>query len=179
MIDDKIVNLLEQFSNVNKLHYNNVPLPYRPFGEVRGVIGDYDLKVFFYQSVSDLEISYDTIFSVSGYSFLPKGFCLERGIDPYCESKSFNDRFLIMSYDVETVRQYLDDKKKIIFEDTFSKIDKLENSLFKLRCLLRLSDDEIILSIGRVFTDLSEFTKVYKSVCDILTSLINRLDNGK
>lgn len=176
MIDDKIIGLFEQFSHANNLKYYNVSLPYRPFGEVIGVIGKYVLKVYIYQSESRISRSYDTVFTAREYSFLPKGFCIERKVDPYGESKTFYDRVIIRSYDTEIVHKFLDDEKELILKDTFKKIEKIENSLFKVRCLFRVSDEEIILSVGRVFTVLVDFNKVYTSVNDIFTSLIAQLD---
>ena len=175
MIDDEIIIVLQKFSKDNSLVYNQSPMPYRPCGEILGIIKDYVFKVYIYQSESSISSRLSTVFELQSTDLFPKGFCIEHLGDIYSKNESFDKKIHIRSYNTEIVKEYLNDKIKSILTDTFNYITELENSIFKIRSYIRLSDENISLTVGWISKDYDEFSKAYISVSQIFSSLIRNL----
>ena len=175
MIDHTIINLFEQFSEKNMLEYNKNSLPYRPYGVIKGTIENNAFQIYIYQFESRASRGFDTVFAMPGLGMLPKGFCIDHVGDPYIKNKSFDELIQIRSHDPEIVTKYLNDNIKNLLIETFNAIHKLETLLFKIRCSFRISDEEISLSVGRLFQDIEELNKAYLSIIPLLESVISKL----
>jgi hypothetical protein len=175
MIDDTIISLFEKFSDKNGFEYCKESLPYRPYGEIKGTIDDGPFKIYIYQSESQASRRLHTIFTMPGLDTLPVGFCIEHFGDPHIKNKSFDELIQIGSYNSEIVTKYLNDSKKNFLLNVFNEIHKIESSLFKLRCSFRISNEEITLSVGRLFQDFKELTKAYLSVLPLLNTVVKKL----
>jgi hypothetical protein len=175
MIDNRIINLFRQFARVNKLEYDEKPIPYRPYGEVRGIVGNNLFKIYLYQIGTVVSTRLNTVFVMSGFDLLPEGFCIEHVGGLNCKNKTFDEQIQVRSYDVKIVKNYLNGNKKSILLEVFNEIHKIENSIFKVRCTFRVSDNDISISVDKIFQDLDEFNKAYLAVLPLFTSLILNL----
>ena len=175
MIDDTIIGLLEKFSEINGFEYIRDALPYRPYGKVTGIQDDLAFQIYIYQSESRAIWDFDTVFTTPGLDQVPKGFCIDHNGDPFIQSKSFEELIKIRSHDSEIVTEYMNDNAKYFLLEVFKKINRLENSLFKFRSSLRVSDKEVSLSVGRLFRDIEELNEAFLSVMPLLKSVTEKL----
>ena len=63
--------------------------------------------------------------------------------------------------------------------ETFIEIHKLENSLFNIRSTFRISDEEISLSIGRLFEKIEDLNQAYLSIIPLLERVKSNISEHK
>jgi hypothetical protein len=182
-----IFELLEKFSMENEFGYNQNPVPYRPYGEITGIISETKFTFYIYQPEGRISAPVSTVFSLPIVDFIPKGFCIEHGYPSYTgsitgehvnrtfdKSKSFDEQVAILSYDQKVVSNFLNSEIKQYLMSVFELINTIETTLFKARSCLRISDLGISITIGRVFEGMDSLNKVHRAVIDILLSINNK-----
>ena len=175
MIDNTINSVFEQFSKKFEFEYNTEPLPYRPYGEVRGILKNNPFKIYIYQPESQASRGFITVFTIPSIDQLPRGFCIEHIGGPNIGNKSFDELIQIRSYDLKIVTNYLNDDAKSFLVETFLELDKLETSQFKTRSFFRISDSEITLSMRKLFKDVDELNTAFSLVINLLVSVKGKI----
>ncbi len=179
MKDDTIINLLIQFSKKNTLEYNQQPLPFIPYGQIKGTFKNIAFQIYIYTPASSASSGFDTVFAIPVSDLLPQGFCIDHTGDPYIKNKSFDELIKIRSSDSEIVTNFLNDSLKNQLIETFIEIHKLENSLFNIRSTFRISDEEISLSIGRLFEKIEDLNQAYLSIIPLLERVKSNISEHK
>ena len=173
MNKDRIIDILQSFSKIHKFDYDSNPLPYIPFGGIKGIVQDSVFNMYVFRYESEVEASYHTVFTISNRNILPKGFCIEYIGKPNRKGKPFNDQISILSYDKEIVCKTLNKRIESQIVNYFDKIDKLDTSIFKTRSTLRLSEDGISLTVNWLFQEFDELNTTYSLVVKLLMDLEN------
>lgn len=143
----EIFTLLETFSNQHGFEYDNTPLPYIPFGGIRGVFHGCKVNMYIYQTGSSVENRLHTLFAVLENKIIPKGFCIEYTGKPYRQNKPFEQQISILSYDATIVKNFLNKNLETQFMDSFGKIDEIDTSIFKVRSNLRINEEGFSLTV--------------------------------
>jgi hypothetical protein len=187
-MNPNIINeLLSRFSDEKGFVYQKKPIPYRPFGEVTGLISETNFKFHIYRPEGKIGTTACAIFSLLNPNFIPKGFCIEHGYPlltgnvlggfsnrSFDKSKSFDEQISNLSYDEKVVTKFLDDEDRFFLIKIFEQINNAESTLFKARSCLRISDQCISITIGNIFDDIEQLNVVYSAVIEILFSIKER-----
>jgi hypothetical protein len=175
MILDKIPDLLETFSKQHGYDYDPSPLPFIPFGGIRGVFQDCRINMYIYRSESNVEISHNTLFAVPERQLFPEGFCIEYAGAPHRKDKPFYQQISVLSYDKKIVTDFLNMNMESQLISTFDEIDDIDTSIFHVRSNLRLSEDGFSLSVCKIFVDIAGLNKAFSRVMGLLTDLKYKL----
>ena len=175
MDQDKISDLLKPFSMQHGYEYDNNPLPYIPFGGIRGFFKNCRINMYIYRSESNVEISHSTVFAVSDEQIFPEGFCIEYVGTPYRKDKPFKEQISILSYDNAIVANFLNKQLEFLLTDSFDKIDKIDSSIFNIRSKLRLSENGFSLSVCKIFEDIDGLNIAFSNVIGLLIDLKNKI----
>jgi len=175
---DRIPSLLEIFSKQHDYEYDNNPLPFIPFGGISGV--HQGCKVYFYikRTESDAVHFYHSVFGLSDDKIFPEGFCIEYYGNPFKGSSEFQELVSILSFDASIVTNYLDRNKKAQLMASFDALDEIDESLFKGRSQLRLSENGFTLSAGKIFEEIDALNYVFIKVVGILVELQKKLSSN-
>jgi hypothetical protein len=175
---EKIPSLLETFSKQHDYEYDNNPLPFIPFGGISGI--HKGCKIFYYirRTESRAAHFYHSVFGLSDGNVFPEGFCLEYYGNPYKEGLEFKEIVKILSFDTSIVTDFVDRKKEALLMSSFEEIDIIDESLFKERSELRLSENGMILTAGKIFEETDTLNFAFFKVLKVFVELQNRLSSN-
>jgi len=176
---EKIQITLESFARQNGYEYNNKPLPYIPFGGVRGVFHNCLINMYIFSSESRIESSLNTVFSIPDKEIFPKGFCLEYVGNPNRFGKPFEEQISVLSYDESIVFEFLNEGLESVLLASFNEVDIIDTTIFKIRSKLRLSEDGIYLTVIKIFENLDDLNSTFYAVMGSLVNLKNSLASNQ
>jgi hypothetical protein len=171
MNKDITIEIFQTFSEIHNFEYNCDSLPYIPFGGMKGAVQDSIFYLYVRRIESDVEGSFHTVFGISNYNILPKGFCIEKAGGPNRIGKPFKDRISILGHDDELVYKTIKNEIESQVVQYFDEVDKLDASIFKNRSALRISEDGITLIVGKLFQNIDELKSAYAAVIKLLMGL--------
>ena len=175
---DSIPILMETFSKQHGYEYDDCPLPYIPFGGIRGIYQDCKVNMYICRTESNLGIRHHTVFGLSDEKIFPEGFCIEYSGSPNNGNRTFQQLISILSPDPSIVTNYLDDEIETQLLESFLEIDEIDESLFKVRSNLRLCKDGLTLSVWKVYENIDQLNVAFTKVARILVELKKKLSSN-
>ena len=169
MDESKIINILKSFSEIHGFEYDKAPVPYIPFGGVRGTLNDGIFTLYILRSESRIHGRYHTHFTLKDQNLVPPGFCIEYEGNPNKKGMEFYDRIEDLSRDNQI--NFLTHQVKADLIKAFDKIDIIDEQIFKIRSSLRIDESGIALIVSVLFQSVEELNTVYYKVIDILISI--------
>jgi len=124
MDEDKIINTLQLFSEIHDFEYDRTPVPYIPFGGIRGALNDGIFTLYISWSESRVHGRYHTHFTLKDQNIVPSGFCIEYVGNPNKKGMGFDDRITDGSNDNQI--NDLTPQVKADLTDAFDNIDNID-----------------------------------------------------
>jgi hypothetical protein len=169
MDENKIINILQSFSKIHGFEYDKTPVPYIPFGGIRGSLNDSTFTLYISRSESRVHGRLHTHFTLTNQNLVPTGFCIEYVGNPNKKGKGFDDRIADRSNGDQI--NVLTPQIKINLTSAFDRIDEIDEEIFKVRSFLRISENGIALEVGVFFQNVEELNTVYAKVIEILIGI--------
>ncbi len=169
MDENKIINILQTFSEIHGFEYDLTPVPYIPFGGIKGTLSDGIFTLYISRSESEAHGRYHTHITLKYHNLIPSGFCIEYEGNPNKKRMEFDDRIADLSNDKQI--NGLTPQVKAGLNHVFDKIDIIDEEIFKIRSSLRISESGIALIVSVLFQSIDELNTVYAKVSDILISI--------
>ena len=173
MDENKIIKILKSFSDKHSFEYDKAPVPYIPFGGVRGTLIDGIFTLYISRSESRIHGRYHTHFTLKDQHLVPPGFCIEYEGNPNKKGMEFYDRVADLSNDKQI--DLLTPQVKTDLIHAFDEIDIIDQKIFKIRSSLRIGESGIALTVSVLFQSIDELNTVYSKVIDILISIKSAL----
>jgi len=173
MDENKIINIMQSFSEIHGFEYDKTPVPYIPFGGIRGPLNDGIFTLYISRSESRVHGQYHTHFTLKYQNLVPLGFCMEYVGDPNKKGMGFDERIADLSKDNQINVLTPQVKADLIY--AFDKIDNIDEQIFNLRSSLRIGESGIALIVSILFQNIDELNTVYAKVIDILVSIKSAL----
>lgn len=169
MDEVRVINVLQSFSEIHGFEYDKAPIPYIPFGGIMGAIKDGTFTMYISRSESEVYGQYHTNFTLKYQNHIPVGFCIEYEGNPNKKGLGFDGRIVDLSNDRQI--NFLTTKVKSGLIDAFDRIDLIDEELFNIRSLLRISESGIALTVSVLFLNIDKLNTAYAKVIDILTQI--------
>ena len=177
MDETKIINILQLFSETDGFEYDRTPIPYIPFGGIRGALNGGIFTLYISRSESRAHGRYHTHFTLKYQNLIPSGFVIEYEGNPNKKRMGFDDRIIDLSNDRQI--NVLTTPIKEDLTKAFDQIDYIDEQIFKIRSSLRISESGISLIVSVLFQNIDELNTVYAKVIDILISIESALSKTR
>ena len=169
MDEEKIINILQAFSDIHGFEYDKAPIPYIPFGGISGATNDGTFSLYISRSESSAHGRFLTNFTLKYKNLIPSGFCIEYEGNPNKKDLDFDDRIVDLSNDKQF--DFLTIQAKTDLTNAFNQIDNIDETIFNIRSTLRISESGIALVVSRLFQTIDELNSAYARVLDILINI--------
>jgi hypothetical protein len=173
MDENRIINVLQSFSEKHGFEYDKTPVPYIPFGKIRGIINNGSFTLYISRLESRIHGRYHTNFALKVPNLVPNGFCIEYIGNPNKKESGFDARVEDRSYANQI--DFLASQQKIELNSIFDKIDRIDEEGYNERSLLRISDLGIEIGVGELFQDVDELNNAYAKAICVLNDTISTL----
>jgi hypothetical protein len=169
MDKNNTINILQSFSEIYGFEYDKNPLPYIPFGGIKGALNYGTFTLYISRSESRAQSRYHTNFTLKCPNLVPKGFCIEYDGNPNTKGNGFNSR--VQNRSLGNQIDILTSVQKQDLVLAFDEIDTLDEETFNIRSSLRISDAGIALSVSILFQSVDELDFIYGKVVEILIKI--------
>jgi hypothetical protein len=173
MDENRIINVLQSFSEIHGFEYDKAAVPYIPFGKIRGIINNGTFTLYISRLESRIHGKHYTNFSLKVPNLVPNGFCIEYIGNPNKKDNGFDARVEDRSYANRI--NFLAPHQKIELTSVFDKIDRIDEESYNERSLLRISDLGIEIGVGDLFQDVDELNDAYAKAISALKDIISTL----
>ncbi len=168
---NQIPALFDSFARQYGYKYDDTTLPYIPFGAITGTFQDCEVNMYIHRTESGVTITHHTLFAVPDYQIFPNGFCIEYSGFPDRKDRLFYEQLSILSLERKIVTNFFNDNLASILTTSFDEIDLIDESIFNVRSVLRLSESGFSLSADKIFKTVAALNIAFTRVMGILTKL--------
>jgi hypothetical protein len=168
---NQIPSLLEQFSVKRGFEYDREKLPFIPFGGVSGIYKGNKVYLYIKAGESRAAHFYYTVFGLSDGGIFPEKFSVEYYGNPDRLDSEFMNMVNVLSFDASIVKNFMDENKESVLKASFKMIDKIDESIFKVRSTVRLNEDGISLTTQNCLEDIVDLNTAFDKVADVFVEV--------